>query len=53
MGLLMDLEPLREAQEDLNVRLDAVLMELRHIRVLLEEVIGADVGAAAGNGRRH
>ncbi|HEX2031895.1 MAG TPA: hypothetical protein VHL78_10915 [Actinomycetota bacterium] len=49
----MDLEPLREAQEDLNVRLDAVLVELRHIRVLLEEVIGADTGSPALKGRRH
>ncbi len=42
MGLLMDsamLAPLKDAQEDLGVRLDALLVELRTIRVLLETVL--------------
>lgn len=32
------IESLRDAQDDLNVRLDAILVELRTIHVLLEEM---------------
>lgn len=40
MGIIGDgmVESLREAQEQLNVRLDAILVELRTIHLLMEEL---------------
>ncbi|MDQ4005203.1 MAG: hypothetical protein M3135_02745 [Actinomycetota bacterium] len=40
MGIIGDgmFEPLRDASEQLNVRLDAILVELRTIHLLLEEM---------------
>jgi hypothetical protein len=40
MGILFDgLEPLKEAQEELMTRLDAILVELRHVHVLMETMV--------------
>jgi hypothetical protein len=40
MGILFDgMEPLREAQEELMTRLDAILVELRHAHLLMEAMV--------------
>ena len=39
MGILFDAEPLKEAQDELMTRLDAILVELRHVHVLMEAMV--------------
>jgi hypothetical protein len=49
MGILFDADPLKEAQKELTTRLDAILVELRHVHLLMEAMVESRVrdGASA------
>jgi hypothetical protein len=39
MGILFDAEPLKEAQQEPMTGLDAILVELRHVHLLMEAMV--------------